>query len=363
MRILIIANDDGGLYCFRKMLLEQLLNHDEVYIAVPQGKFVKDLVAMGCNFINTDIDRRGINPIIDFKLFLYYKNIITLIKPDLVMTYTIKPNIYGCLAARLAGIPYIVNITGLGTAFQNNNWIRKLCVFLYKLSLKNARAVLFENKENLQIFIDESIISKSQSKLLNGAGVDTEYFCLQEYPKDELTKFLFVGRIMREKGVNELFEVMDKLYSEGTKLELHVLGEYEEDYRCIIDKYTKVGWLKYHGFQKDVRPFIAECHCFVLPSWHEGMANTNLECAASGRPVITSNIHGCMEAVDDGISGFLVRRKDSKDLYNVMNKFLDLSYEDRVLMGKLGREKMKSEFDKRIVVADTMRILKEIENE
>ncbi|HCR3879703.1 TPA: glycosyltransferase family 4 protein, partial [Enterococcus faecium] len=260
---------------------------------------------LGCQIIETPIDRRGINPKTDFKLFFNYCNILKKIKPDMVIAYTIKPNIYGGLACRLRKVSYALNITGLGTAFQKKGVLKSLIVFLYRLAAKKSKVIFFENFENMKTFQTLQIAKQSKYKLLNGAGVDVEHFSYLEYPKDEQVHFLFIGRIMKEKGVDELFEAMKNLYSEEKNCVLDVLGYFEEDYGIKIEKYEKEGWLKYHGYQSDIRPFVERAHCFVLPSWHEGMANTNLESAASGRPIITSDIPGCKEAVIESKSGYL----------------------------------------------------------
>jgi galacturonosyltransferase len=275
----------------------------------------------------------------------------------LVITYTIKPNVYGGFACRRLGIPYAANITGLGTAFQSQGMLRRLVTVMYKVSLKKAKVVFFENEENRQIFIQEKIIQDKKTCLLMGAGVNLQRYQPTEYPYGDTTKFLFIGRMMREKGIDELFAAMKRLVADGLKVELDILGGYEEDYKTVIEKYEYEGWLHYHGQQRDVRPFIAAAHCFVLPSWHEGMANTNLECAASGRAVITSNIHGCLEAVEDGVSGYLCEKKNADSLYQTMKKFVELSYDKRKAMGLAGRKRMEEIFDKSKVVEDTIKCL------
>ena len=305
-KVLILANNDVGLYQFRQELIAELLKKNKIYISLPYGDMIEPLKKKGCKFIDTPVDRRGLNPIKDMELFIYYMELLKKVKPDLVITYTIKPNIYGSLACELLGIPYAVNITGLGTAFQKKGALRALVTMMYKVSLRKAKVVFFENCENQQIFIDEKIVPENKTCLLNGAGVNLEKYTYIDYPTDrQPVRFLFIGRVMREKGVNELFKAMRMLRKDGINCSLDVVGGYEENYESIIRRFEKEGWLNYHGFQDDVRPFIANCHCFVLPSWHEGMANTNLECAASGRPVITSYIHGCLEAVVEGKNGFL----------------------------------------------------------
>lgn len=354
MRIMILANFDVGLYQFRKELIEEFLKENEVIISLPYGELVEPLKNMGCKFIDTPVDRRGINPATDLKLISKYRNLLKQEKPDLVITYTIKPNIYGGLACRLARIPYAVNITGLGTAFENGGLLKKIVVAMYKVACKKAKVVFFENEENRQIFIREKIVKDAQTHRLNGAGVNLEKYQVSEYPEGEEIKFLFMGRVMAEKGINELFGAMKRLVAEGKQCFLDVVGPFEEDYKDKLEQYENDGWLKYHGYQPDVRPFIDSCHCFVLPSYHEGMANTNLECASSGRPVITSNIPGCKEAVIEGESGLLCAPKNADSLYEVMKQMAEMSIEERRAMGLAGRKHMEDVFDKKKVVEETI---------
>lgn len=356
MNILILANYDVGLYQFRRELIAALLEEHSVCISLPNGDLVEPLVQQGCRFFDTPVDRRGINPLTDLNLFRRYRKLLRTIKPDLVITYTIKPNIYGGIACRMAGVPYAENITGLGTAFQKTGALRKLVTGLYRTALKKAKVVFFENCENMQTLLEEQIVRREQCCLLDGAGVNLEHYAFSEYPQDrDEIKFLFVGRVMREKGVEELFAAMERLREEGVPCSLDVLGGYEEDYKARMEQYEAAGWLHYHGYQKDVRPFIQKCHCFVLPSWHEGMANTNLECAAMGRPVITSNIHGCLEAVEDGVSGLLCEKQDADSLYQTMKSFIALSHTEKSAMGRAGRRRMEEVFDKNKVVEATIR--------
>lgn len=355
MKYLILINNSTGITDFRMELLEELLREGDVVVSTPDSGTVAEIEKLGARVINTKVDRRGINPITDFCLLKKYRDILKVEKPDMVITYTIKPNVYGGLACRIAKIPYAINITGLGTAFQGSGMLRKIVTRMYKVGCKKAKVIFFENAENQKIFIDEKIIRQEKTCLLNGAGVNLSHFHVMEYPTDNnVTRFLFIGRVMKEKGINELFSAMQKLVADGYRCSLDVLGEYEEDYKEIIERYESEGWLHYHGYQKDVRPYIKKCHCFVLPSWHEGMANTNLECAASGRPVITSNIHGCLEAVENGMSGYLCQKGNVNDLYLVMKKFVILPCDVRKAMGLAGRKHMEELFDKKIVVQKTI---------
>lgn len=356
MKILILANNDEGLYKFRKELILKLLSgENDVITSIPTGRWVQKLRKLGVKIIKTNINRRGINPIEDFGLMIHYLHIILSVKPDLVITYTIKPNIYGGMVSRFLNIPYCINITGLGSAFQEENFVRKMVCLLYKIACKRAKVVFFENEENKQIFLEYHLIRKEQAYKLNGAGVNLQEFSYTIYPdeKDPI-RFLFIGRVMKEKGVDELFEAAKRIKAEYPDIFFDIVGPMEDEYGSVIERLEKDGIITYYGYQKDVKPFIARCHCFVLPSWHEGMANTNLESASMGRPVITSNIHGCLEAVIDQKSGYLVKSRNSDDLYNAIKKFVGLSYEEKKNMGLAGRKHMEILFDKDKVVQKTL---------
>lgn len=359
-KIVILANSVSGLYGFRGELIAELQKSNDVaaYTPLEDDVAAEKLRALGCWIADVKMDRRGVNPIKDIGILYQYLKILLKEKPALVITYTIKPNIYGGIVCRILKKAYAVNITGLGTAFQNRGMLRKLVVFLYKFALKKAKVVYFENSENKQLFIHEKMISESQACLLNGAGVNLERFSVQDYPQNDQVKFLFVGRVMKEKGIDELFAAMRMLNEEGIRCNLDVVGGFDEDYSEIIRQHEEEGWLKYHGFQNDVRPFIGASDCFVLPSYHEGMANTNLECASSARPVITSNIPGCKEAVIDGVSGLLCEPKNVDSLYHVMKQMTEMSVEARRNMGQAGRKHMEDVFDKKKVVEETLHTLR-----
>lgn len=356
MNILVLANNDVGLYQFRRELLSALVAQGHhVSISLPDGELVGALEDLGCHFIDTPIDRRGINPMTDFRLLCRYFSILRQKKPDLVICYTIKPNVYGGIVCRFLHIPYAINITGLGTAFQGHGSLRRFVKFLYKSAAKKASVVFFENSSNRQTMLDEGVVRQEQCLLLNGAGVNLERYRPTPYPEDGAVRFLFIGRVMHEKGIPELLAAMERLHSEGYDCMLDVLGYCEEDLASELDRHSRSGWLRYHGQQEDVRPFIENAHCFVLPSWHEGMANTNLECAASARPLITSNIPGCREAVLENISGLLCEPQNANSLYAAMKQFLSMPYSDRAVMGLAGRRHMEECFDKQEIVRQTLK--------
>lgn len=357
-RILILANHSGGLYDFRKDLIKELKKHASITAAVPHNDRWDELQHLVNCVIELPIDRRGMNPIHDVKLFRQYRAILKEVKPDLVLTYTIKPNIYGGLACRMAHIPYAVNITGLGSAIENGGLLKRFVLALYKISLKKAKTVFFENSGNRDMLVASGVVPKGRDMVLNGAGVNLEDYPYQPYPQDDAVRFLFVGRVMREKGVDELFEAAKLMKKEfGEKVEFHIVGSFEEAYKLTMDELERENIVKYHGYQSDMKPFYAMASCVVLPSYHEGMSNVLLEAAASGRPLITSNICGCKEAVEDGVSGFLCEPKNAESLLSAMKRFAALSEDERSKMGLMGRKRVKESFSKEKVVEETIRNL------
>ena len=353
-KYLIITNHSYMLYQFREELIEELLKYGEVLISTPFVGREEELKELGCRLIETQLNRRGMNPITDLKLFEFYRKILNNEKPDMVITYSIKPNIYGGFACRIQKIPYCVNVQGLGTAFQKEP-MASIVTFMYKIAVKNAKTVFFENRENAEEFMKRKITSEKQQTILPGAGVNLEIYKEQPYPEENNgIHFLYLGRIMKEKGMDELFEVIEKLKMQyGEKVKFDLVGFFEDEYREYVERLVEDGIVKFHGFQTDPKPFYNASHCVVLPSYHEGMSNVLLEAAATGRALITSNIPGCREAVEDGKNGYLCQKQNSQSLEYSMRKFLNLSMEERKEMGIYGRKKMEREFDKKTVIIKT----------
>ncbi|MGN1343373.1 MAG: glycosyltransferase family 4 protein [Traorella sp.] len=356
MKILMITNHSYMFYQFRKELTQELLKKHEVVISTPFVGREEELRQMGCKLIETNVDRRGINPLKDLKLMKQYRQLILKEKPDKVITYSIKPNIYAGLLCSFYKIDYYVNVQGLGTAFQKKI-LSTLVSFLYKEACKKARVVFFENEGNAQEFSKRKILLPSKIKVLHGAGVNLDKYAYQEYENDDFVHFLFVGRIMKEKGVDELFEAIQRLKKKYQNVVLDMIGFFEDEYKTIVDELVQQNIVHFYGFQEDPKPFYKQAHCVVLASYHEGMSNVLLEASATGRAIITSDICGCKEAVDDHISGYLCNVKDANDLYEKMDAFMKLSSEERKQMGQKGRDKMIHEFDKKKIVEETMRCI------
>jgi len=352
MRVLILANFGMGLYNFRKEIIESLLerNH-EVIISYPHDEYVPKFIELGCKFINTDVDRRGMNPIKDVFLFVQYSKNIKKVKPDVVLTYTIKPNIYGGLACQLTNTKYISTITGLGSAIENKGFLRTVTLSLYRLALRTARSVFFQNEKNKKIFEDERIL-KGEGQIISGSGVNLSQFNYEPYPESSNTvELVYVGRIMRDKGMNELLAAIPLIKAKYSHVNFSLIGFCEEEYESQLRILEKQGLLIYQGKQNDVRPYIRQAHAIVLPSYHEGMSNVLLEAAATGRPILASNIPGCRETFDDNISGIGFDSKDTDSLIEAIEKFINLTHEEKAKMGYFGRQKIEQQFDRNIVVS------------
>lgn len=355
-KILIITNHSYMLYRFRKELIQKLLEDSEVVISTPFVGHETDLKELGANCIKTDVDRRSINPFTDLKLLRTYKTILKQEKPDLVITYSIKPNIYAGYLCGKMKIPFCANVQGLGTAFQKA-LLSNLVTVMYRTAFRKVETVFFENQANAQAFVRRRILSAKKEVVLSGAGINLEEYRYRQYPDNEKVHFLYLGRIMKEKGMDELFGAVEQLRKDGCEFVLDLVGFFEDEYKKQVEQLQNEGVVRFYGFQENPKPYYAQTDCVVLPSYHEGMSNVLLEAAASGRAIITTDIPGCREAIDNGKSGMLCKVKSTESLYKAMKRFTELSREKRELLGKAGREKMEREFDKKKVVEETVKAI------
>lgn len=351
MRILILANNDVGLYRFRKELIEELVKNYEVYMCLPDGEFVPQLVDLGAKFIPcTALDRHGTNPIKDMVLYFNYKKILRQYHPDIVFTYTIKPNVYGGMACARLNIPYVVNVTGLGTAVEHSGFIQLVTVNLYKYGLRKAQKVFFQNAENRDFMVKRGTV-KGKYDMLPGSGVNLDYYTVSEYPNEKTVDFVFVARIMKEKGIDQYLEAAKEIKKRHPETRFHICGFCEQAYEEELQRLNEDGTIIYHGLVKDMAAIYKHMCCTIHPTYYpEGLSNVLLESAASGRPIITTNRSGCREVVDNGINGYVVKEKDSNDLIEKIEMFLTLSVKERSDMGLAGRNKVEQEFDRQIVI-------------
>ncbi|MDD2970538.1 MAG: glycosyltransferase family 4 protein [Lachnospiraceae bacterium] len=362
--IMILANSESGLYDFRKEVLQRFVQEGfRVTISLPAGNYRERIEALGCEVIPAIIDRRGMNPVHDAKLFLYYVRLLKKIKPDVVLTYTIKPNTYGCMACRLCGIPYLVNITGLGIAFENPGKLQKVITVLYKIALKKAICVFFQNEYNRD-FVKKRGCIHGRTRMLPGSGVSLTDHPYAPYPEEENEiRILNVTRIMTAKGIGELLEAAPVIKAEYPNVVFEIAGSYEEDCRGLYESGIKdlqeKGILRYYGYREDAQEIMNKCHIFMNPSYSEGMSNVLLEAAATGRPVIATRVPGCQETFQDGITGIGCEPKSSSSLIAALRLVLSKTAEERARMGQAGRDYVAERFDRQKVVAI---YLEEIQN-
>ncbi len=355
MKILILTNYANGLVLFRKELLQSFLEKNiQVKVSVPFDENCKKIEELGCEVIPTPLERRGNNPLRDGKLFLFYRKLLKTERPDVVLTYTIKPNLYGGLACKMAKIPYLVNITGLGTALENGGMLSKILLTFYQISTKKAKRVFFQNSENMRFF-HENNIALDNSYLLPGSGVNLETHAFHEYPSEtEGITFLSVIRIMKDKGIEEFLVAAEKMKQAHDNIHFLLVGEYEEETRDFyapwIKKLCDMGSIQYLGHIDNVPEIMAKSHVIIHPSYHEGLSNVLLEAAACGRPVLSSNVAGCRETYIEGISGLSFMPKDTESLMHAIETILTYTEADRREMGIRGREHVKAVFDRRIVI-------------
>lgn len=352
MKVLLLANDSTYVYNLRREVIEAMLAKGwQVAVACDRKQHAEELEEMGCRLLPLEVARHGKNPLQDLALLRAYGRLLDAERPDVVLTYNIKPNVYGGMACAKRGIPYLVNVCGLGTPVENPGPMQVLTVALYKRGVKKAACVFFQNQEN-EDFFNARRMAPGHHHLLPGSGVNTARFALLPYPNGETVDFLFISRVMKEKGIDQYLEAARVIHARHPETVFHILGGCDdESYRKTLAEMEATGAIRYHGQQPSVLPFQEISACTVHPTYYpEGMSNVLLESAACGRPIITTDRSGCREIVEDGVNGFVCRQKDSADLIAQIEKFLALPWEQRREMGLAARRKVEKEFDRRIVV-------------
>lgn len=354
-RVLFLANHFITLYSFRRELIGKLIDEGhEVYLSLPEDPDNKYFTDLGCKIVVTEIDRRGMNPAKDLKLIALYKKMIPEVDPDIIFSYTIKPNIYGSMAS---GSRYrqVCNITGLGGTFLKKGALSTIAAVLYKMSVRHAYKVFFQNSGDRDFFIENGMIGDNW-ELIPGSGCDIEEHSFCPMPDDGTLRFIFIGRVMRLKGIDEYLQAAKTIKEKYPDTEFIIAGwnEEEEYIKTVADAQAR-GYVNYIGFRKDIKDWIRRAHCTVLPSHGgEGVPNVLLESAAAGRVCIGSDISGTRDVIDDGVNGWLFEPGSAEALAKLCEKFILLSPEERSAMGKAGREKVVREFDRRIVIEKYM---------
>lgn len=351
-KILFLTNHFVTLFSFRKELIEQLTEEGyDVYISMPENEQNVFFENMGCKIIHTDIERRGTNPVKDINLFIQYKKIMKKIKPDIIFSYTIKPNIYGSMASNLLGYKQVCNITGTGATFLKETIISKIARAFYRISIKRAYKVFFQNNGDRDYFINKGMINDNY-EMLPGSGVNLEKHTLMDMPEDSIVNFIFIGRVMGIKGIDQYLECAKEIKNRYPNTHFYIAGWNEEEkYKQLVEEYSKAGWVEYIGYQKDIDIWISRCHCTILPSLGgEGIPNVLLESAAVGRVCIASDINGSKDVVEDGVTGFLFQKGNGQSLIDSVEKFLRLNYDQKKAMGIAGHDKISKEYNRQIVI-------------
>lgn len=357
-KIILNANNGFVIYNFRYNLMKKLEENGYTIICMA-GKdgSIEEIKNNDWKFIDSNLDRRGTNIFNDLKLFFFYLKIFRKEKPKYILNFTIKPNIYGTLAAKLVSIPVINNVTGLGDIFDKDNLTSKIVKLLYKISFKYPKKVFFQNDDDLKVFLDNKLINKKICGRLPGSGVDIEKFVPQKIEKkDDKIRFLFLGRISNKKGVRIVNEVSKILTPKYPNIEFQLLGKIYVDEEGYISKEELGNWekesnIRYLGTSKDVRNEIKQADCIIFPSFYrEGVPKSLIEAAAMEKPILTTNNVGCRDIVKDGYNGYLAKPNDVESMVKIIEKFLALTNEERSKLGKNGRKKVVAEFDEKIVI-------------
>lgn len=354
---MIALNTAWNLVNFRSGLIAALVAEGFDVVAVaPSDEYVDQLIGLGCRYIPMPMDNKGTHPGRDLMLLFRFFKLMRTERPDIYLGYTVKPNIYGSLAANGLGIAVINNVAGLGTVFNQTGWLNWFVRILYRISLSRSATVFFQNSDDYQLFVSEKIVSRAVADCLPGSGIDLRKFVPVPLPAKASIRFLLVARMLWDKGVGEFVAAARYLKQRGIKAEFCLLGFLDTDNpsaisRAQMNDWEAEGFIQYLGVSNNVREEIAQADCVVLPSFYrEGTPRALLEAAAMARPIVTTNSVGCRDVVDDGVTGYLCAPKDALDLAEKMANIVDLSHDERKLMGLRSRAKMEQQFDEEVVI-------------
>ncbi|WP_417525557.1 glycosyltransferase family 4 protein [Marinovum sp.] len=367
MRILLTVNASWNIWNFRQPLVEALLaDRHEVRLLAPRDETVPRLEALGCEVHHLEMNAKGLNPLQEPLTLLRLRRHFRSLRPDVILSFTIKNNIFGALAAKSAGIPFIPNVTGLGTAFLSGGMLERVAVLLYKTAFRGLPAVFFQNEDDRALFVTRGLVTEAQARCLPGSGIDLERFAAAPYPaRRDAPHFLMVARLLRDKGVLEYVEAARRVRAQHAGARFQLLGATDAENRSAIDRATVAGWecegvIEYLGTVEDVRPMIEAADCVVLPSYREGAPRTLIEAAAMARPLIATDVPGCRAVVEHRQTGFLCAARSGESLAAACTEFISLAPEARAALGRAGRAKMECEFGQSIVVDAYRSLLAEL---
>lgn len=365
MKVVITINTAWNIYNFRRGLIKGLQNEGHEVIAVsPRDAYSPMVKSLGCKHYPIQLENKGTNPFNDYQLYRTLISVYKRINPDIILHYTIKPNIYGTLAAKKLGIPVINNVSGLGTIFLHNHPLYKVARSLYQIAFKYPKRVFFQNSDDLDLFVEHGLIKKEITDVLPGSGVNTVELAYQEVFKRTPFVFLMLARVLYDKGVQEYAEASRILKEKGYIFEARLAGSLDETSNMGIPKESVISWNKnniisYLGEIKNVTEAIIHSQCVVLPSYREGTPKSLLEAGAIGRPIIATDVPGCREVVIHNENGYLCEVKDATSLAQAMEKMLLLNNQALICFGKRSRKLIEEKFDERIVISKYIEIIKQ----
>lgn len=374
MKIIISLNTAWNLINFRAGLIRALVAQGyEVVAVAPHDEYAHHLASLGCRFIALPMDNQGTHPGRDLLLIFRFLKLLHRERPDVFLGYTVKPNIYGSLVARMLGIPVVNNIAGLGAVFIQDGWLVRLVRSLYRVALSRSAKVFFQNNDDRLLFVNAGLVRSEVADLLPGSGIDLTRFSSNgddtalcySTSNDGHFRFLLIARMLRDKGVGEYVTAAKLIRLRYPQAECCLLGFVDVQNPAAISRTEMDAWVAqgdviYLGVSDDVRVEIATADCIVLPSYREGTPRTLLEAAAMGKPIVTTDAVGCREVVDDGVNGYLCKVRDAEDLAEKMLRMIELSPSARAAMGAAGRKKMELEFDEKIVIHKYLTVLNAI---
>ena len=370
-KLLIMTNTTWNLVNFRSGLIAALVSRGFDVVAVaPDDEYRDRLRELGCRYVPLNMDNQGTHPVKDALLLWRYVVVLLRLRPAVVLSYTVKPNIYASLAARLVGVTVINNVSGLGTAFLRGGWLGGVVCSLYRVALRRSHRVFFQNDEDRQVFIEKRLVAPARTGLLPGSGIDLVHFSPLAFDGSSLRNgaglvFLMVARLLWDKGVLEFVEAARRVKALFPESRFQLLGFLDVKNqtavgRSDVEAWVKEGVVEYLGTTDDVRPFLADADCVVLPSYREGTPRSLLEAAAMGRPLLATDVPGCREVVIDGVNGLLCRLRDSEDLAEKIMQMIAMPMSALLQMGQESRRLAEMRFDEQIVIRKYLEAIYEV---
>jgi glycosyltransferase involved in cell wall biosynthesis len=366
MKVAIVLNTSWNIYNFRMNFVKALIKQGhEVHTIAPLDNFTHYLTDAGCTHHNVYMDSRGANVVKDLALMFELSTIYLRIKPNVVLHYTIKPNVYGTLAAAALNIPMINNVCGLGTVFLKNGLVSSIAKLLYKIAFRFPKKVFFQNPDDMNFFINEKLVSAQIAEIVPGSGIDTSAFHPALFKKNSVFTFLLVSRLIYDKGIKEYIEAIRLLKAKGVNAKFQLLGPQDPKHKRgipvkEIESWIKEGLVEYLGKTTDVTPFMKAADCIVLPSYREGSPRSLMEASCLAKPIVATDVPGCRQVVQDGLNGLLCKLQSAQDLAFKMETMMRLPDSTRQMMGEYGRRKMEIDFSDFTVLNKYTKAMNEI---